>query len=139
MGWISLTRIGVAALAIASAATAPALAEDLRNRGFIDQRGRGQAAAIAQNGQSNAAAINQVGRNNTGQIVQQGSNNAACLVQVGRGLDGAIVQHGDGLDAGVLQTRRGVARFSAERCATEDMASQAYIMSTLRPGGRGRN
>ena len=71
-------------------------AQQLRNYARVDQRGRGNAAAVSQSGSWNWAGIFQRGRGHSASVTQNGNHNAFGVFQFGRNtsLDAAQTGHG---------------------------------------------
>ncbi|MGH6866963.1 MAG: curlin [Methyloceanibacter sp.] len=71
-----------------------------KNHARVDQRGRGNAAAISQSASGNYGLVYQRGRNHTATLTQSGRNNAYGVFQFGRGGNANVSQRGSG-DAGL--------------------------------------
>ena len=72
------------------------LFQDAKNRAKVDQKGRNNAAAIAQSGRGHYAQVFQRGQDHRATIDQSGYGNALAVFQFGKGANAHAVQNGAG-------------------------------------------
>lgn len=75
-----------------------------KNHARIDQKGRGNAAALSQKGGNNYGLIHQRGRDHTATVAQEGWNNGFGVFQFGRNTNIDVAQIGRGKVGLVLQS-----------------------------------
>jgi hypothetical protein len=92
----SLEPKGKDAKALSTGLRLYSLAQNLRNRARVDQRGTGNGAGISQNGSGNYAGVFQRGHNNSATVAQNGDNNTLGVFQFGRNNSSAVTQNGNG-------------------------------------------
>ena len=81
-------------------------AQGARGNAVVDQRGRNNAAGVAQHGSGNLAIVGQRGSNNSANLAQNGNNNALAVFQIGRNRQLDASQTGNGKTAIIVQTGR---------------------------------
>jgi hypothetical protein len=100
---VTLTPKGESANAIRDGLFLFSWAQQLRNHVRVNQKGRGNAAAVSQSGHWNWAGIFQRGRGHSATVTQNGDNNAFGVFQFGRNTSLDADQTGHGQAGLVLQ------------------------------------
>jgi hypothetical protein len=100
---VSIAPQGESAKAVRDGIFLFSWAQQLRNYARVDQKGRGNGAAVSQNGHWNWAAIFQRGRGHSATVTQNGNNNALGVFQFGRNTSIDAAQSGNSQAGLVVQ------------------------------------
>lgn len=92
----SVTPKGSGAKAVGTGLKVLSVAQSLKNRATVDQRGVGNGAGVSQTGSGNVAGVFQRGNNNTATASQNGNNNLLGIFQFGKNNNTHVTQNGDG-------------------------------------------
>ncbi len=100
---ITITPRGEQAEVIRGGLQLYSLIKSAKNRAKVNQRGEGNAAAIAQRGNGNTAQVFQRGRGHEAVVEQTGNSNWLGVFQFGRNTRSTVAQTGNGKSGLVFQ------------------------------------